>query len=733
MTDEAQTQAAADKALVAGLLKFHISASRSLSQLRIQVLKQGDTFAVFNPFGDILPWKKSPEGLFHNDTRHLSRLDLTLNGYTPLLLNSNIQDDNAILTVDLTNPDLYDGDRLILAKDAVHLLRSKFLWHGVCYERIAIRNFSGKAERISLRLAFEADFADLFEVRGHSRGRRGKQQAERREDDTVALLYEGLDGVSRETILRFDPVPDTLTLNDALFDFEIEPERRRNLFVTVSCAAAEAEMAPRRNFLTCLRAARRVQRAAARDAATVETSNTAFNELLCRSFSDLYMLLSPTEHGLYPYAGIPWFSAPFGRDGIITALQMLSIDPSMAKGVLGFLAATQASDVDPAADAEPGKILHEARNGEMARLGEVPFRRYYGSVDATPLFVLLAGLYFERTGDVETVSALWPNIEAALNWIDGPGDPDGDGFVEYQRQNADGLVNQGWKDSHDSIFHDDGRTAVGPIALCEVQGYVYAAKHAAASMARSIGMAATAATLDTQAKVLREKFDAQFWCDELSTYALALDGEKRPCRVRSSNAGHALFAGLPTPEKAARVAHVLTDRDGFSGWGVRTLARSEPRYNPMSYHNGSVWPHDNAIIAFGLARYGMKDEVLQILRGLFESSSYFEQRRLPELFCGFVRRRSKGPTIYPVACAPQAWASAAPFAMLQACLGLEFDYQADEIIFNAPRLPEFLDQVCIRGLTLGDSRVDVLLRRHYSDVAVNVLARTGPARVVVFS
>jgi glycogen debranching enzyme len=733
MMAETPIQAAAGEVLDGDLLQFYISASASLSQLGIQALKQGDTFAVFNPYGDILSWKESPEGLFHNDTRHLSRLDLTLNGYAPLLLSSNIQDDNAILSADLTNPDLYDGAQLILAKDTVHVLRSKFLWQGACYERIAIRNFSEKTERISLRLAFEADFADLFEVRGHSRAGRGTQRAERRADDTVVLLYEGLDGVARETVLRFDPTPDALTLDDARFDFEIEPEGRRTLFVTVSCAGAEAAMTPRPSFFTCMRAARRVQRAAVRDTATVETSNTAFNELLCRSFSDLCMLLSPTEHGLYPYAGIPWFSAPFGRDGIITALQMLWADPSIAKGVLRFLAATQATELDPAADAEPGKILHEARNGEMARLGEVPFRRYYGSVDATPLFVLLAGLYFERTGDVETVSALWPNIEAALKWIDGFGDPDGDGFVEYHRQNADGLLNQGWKDSPDSVFHADGQMAVGPIALCEVQGYVYAAKRTAASMARSIGKAATAATLDMQANVLREKFDAQFWCEELSTYALALDGEKRPCRVRSSNAGHALFAGLPSPEKAARVSRVLTGRDGFSGWGVRTLARTEPRYNPMSYHNGSVWPHDNAIIAFGLARYGMKDEVSQILRGLFESSTYFQHRRLPELFCGFVRRRHQGPINYPVACSPQAWASATPFAMLQACLGLEFNYQADEIIFNAPRLPEFLDQVCIRGLTLGDSRVDVLLRRHDSDVAVNVLARTGTARVVGYS
>ncbi len=412
---------------------------------------------------------------------------------------------------------------------------------------------------------------------------------------------------------------------------------------------------------------------------------------------------------------------------------MLWVDPEIARGELGFLAATQATEIGPLADAEPGKILHEMRQGEMARLGEVPFRRYYGSVDATPLFVMLAGRYFERTGDLQTINALWPQIEAALNWIDEYGDADNDGFLEYHRKNADGLVNQGWKDSHDSIFHADGRAAQGPIALCEVQAYVYAAKRLAASMARACGLAAQAATWDTQASALRERFDDLFWCEELSTYALALDGDKQPCRVRASNDGHALFAGIVSQERAERVAAGLTARDGFSGWGIRTIGRSEERYNPMSYHNGSVWPHDNALIALGFARYGLKEAVGQVLGGLFEASAYFEQRRLPELFCGFARRQRRGPTNYPVACSPQAWASAAPFALLQACLGLELDHQANDIRFVSPWLPEFLDEVHIRGLVLGETKVDVMLRRHESDVAVNVLNRTGNARVVAIS
>jgi len=715
------------------LIAFYISASTSLAQLGIHALKQGDTFAVFNQFGEILSWEQSPEGLFHNDTRYLSRFDLQIEGHRPLLLSSNIQDDNAILTVDLTNPDIYEDGRLRLAKDTIHLLRSKYLWQGVCYERIGVRNYSSVPQHVRLNLQFEADFADLFEVRGHHRLRTGERSAEKLSDEMVVLGYDGLDGIRRETVLNFDPAPAELGVSGAEFDLLIAAGGRAVLFVSVLCATGKDRDLSKRNFFVCLREARRTHRAAARLTATAETSNSGFNDLLCRSASDLSMLLSPTEQGPYPYAGIPWFSAPFGRDGIITAMQMLWADPGIAKGVLGFLAATQATESDPVADAEPGKILHEMRKGEMAILGEVPFRRYYGSVDATPLFVMLAGQYFERTGDLPTVNALWPQIEAALTWIDEYGDVDGDGFLEYHRRSADGLVNQGWKDSHDSIFHANGRAAEGPIAMCEVQGYVYAAKRLAASMARALGMAAQAATWETEAGVLRDRFNELFWCEELSTYALALDGKKRPCRVRASNAGHALFTGIASRERAERVAATLTARDGFSGWGIRTVARSEARYNPMSYHNGSVWPHDNALIALGFARYGLKEAVAQVLGGLFEASAYFEQRRLPELFCGFARRQRKAPTSYPVACSPQAWASAAPFALLQACLGLEIDYQANDIRFVTPRLPEFLDEVCIRGLRLGETSVDVMLWRHQNGVAVNILDRTGDARVVAIN
>jgi glycogen debranching enzyme len=746
MTTQASFALTTDPALA----PFQIAAVSSLQAGRPQALKQGDTFAVLDRSGDVVAGPDSPEGLFHRDTRHLSRFTLTLAGKQPLLLSSTLRDDNVALTCDLTNPDLVLGGAMV-EHDLVHLRRTKLLWNGAGHERLAIRSFAHQPLRLELEIAFAADFADLFEVRGTNRARRGTlHPPERQGDAAVVLSYTGLDAVRRATALRFDPAPARLDADRAVFALDLPPGGRALLFIETCCAAEapdepDAARSPKsagpktvesrasggERFMAALHGARRAMRTASSRSAAVETSNALFNEVLRRSVSDLYMLVTQTGEGAYPYAGIPWFSAPFGRDALITALQTLWTDPLIARGVLAYLAANQATATDPAADAEPGKILHEVRQGEMAELGEVPFRRYYGSVDATPLFVVLAGAYLDRTNDLDTLRALWPHIESALAWMDTRGDRDGDGFIEYYRMTGKGLQNQGWKDSHDSIFHADGTLAEGPIALCEVQAYAFAARRAAADVAQRLGHAGRAAALRERAETLRQRFEAAFWCEDIGTYALALDGAKQPCRVRTSNAGHALFAGIAAADRARRVASQLLGSASFSGWGIRTVASGEARYNPMSYHDGSVWPHDNALIGMGFGRYGMRREAARVLEALFDASGYVDLRRLPELFCGFPRRRAQGPTLYPVACAPQAWAAVTPLGLLQACLGIGFDPASRAVTFDRPLLPAFLDEVILHGLAVGDARVDLTLRRAGDQVGLTVLANRGDARVIL--
>jgi glycogen debranching enzyme len=709
---------------------FYILATSPLADEQRRVLKHGETFAVFDHAGDITPGGLGEQGLYREGTRYLSSLLLQVGNQRPLFLSSTVNQDNDLLTVDLTNLDAPARDHLVIPRGTLHLFRAKFLWHGVCYERLHVRNHGPARVETALTLHFEADFADIFEVRGTRRPQRGHELDAEIADSALTLAYEGLDGVVRRARIQFSPRPSSLTEADARFDLSLGAREEATILVTVACEAGAAKSAPLSYDAAFAVADGALQGLKSRTA-DICTSSEQCNAWLNRTAADLHMMTTDTEHGPYPYAGVPWFSTVFGRDGLLTAFECLWIDPDLARGVLSFLAATQAREVIPEKDAEPGKILHEMRKGEMAALGEIPFGLYYGSVDATPLFVLLAAAYYERTADRAFSESIWPNVERALEWIDTYGDPDRDGFVEYQRHSSKGLVQQGWKDSHDSIFHADGRLAEPPIALCEVQGYVYAAQRGGAALALALGLSDRAAALLRQAKALQEHFEQAFWCEELGTYALALDGRKDPCCVRTSNAGHCLMSGIAEREHARRTGRTLLAEDSFSGWGVRSVGAAEARYNPMSYHNGSVWPHDNALLAAGLARYGLQAEVLQIFQGLFDASQFLDLHRLPELFCGFTRRPGEGPTLYPVACSPQSWAAASVYLLLQACLGLTVNGPDQRVSFAYPRLPRSLHEVRISNLRVGDASVDLLLRRHGDDVGINVLHRTGSVEVVM--
>ncbi|MGH2428673.1 MAG: amylo-alpha-1,6-glucosidase [Candidatus Limnocylindria bacterium] len=708
--------------------RFYVLASSSLADENDQVLKHGESFAVFDRYGDIKPVGLGEEGLYHYGTRHLSGLLLRIGEERPLLLGSTAKRDNSRVSIDLTNPDVIVRGRR-LSQGTVHLSRTKVLWDAAFHERIILRNFGTDAVRIPLELRFTADYADIFEVRGTTRERRGRDLSPRVEAGSATLRYEGLDGVRRRTRVILDPAPNELTSELARYDVRLGPGKAATIELHVAC-----EIDRRRHvslgFDAALARASALLPEAQRLGARLHSSNELCNDWLNRSVADLVMMTTETAHGPYPYAGVPWYSTVFGRDGLITAYQALWLMPELARGVLTFLAANQAEEDDPVNEAQPGKILHELRRGEMAAMGEIPFARYYGTHDATPLFVMLAAAHYRQTADRDFAEMLWPNIERALAWIDGPADPDGDGFVEYERKSPVGLTQQGWKDSWDSVFHANGELAQGPIALSEIQGYAYAARLGAADLAGVLGHHDRAAALRDQAERLREQFEEAFWLDELGTYAIGLDGDKRPCRVRTSNPGHCLLTGIVTPERAARLAETLMADASFSGWGVRTVAAGEARYNPMSYHDGSIWPHDNAMVALGLARYGFRDHAARITHALFDASRHFELARLPELFCGFTRREGEGPTLYPVACSPQAWAAGAPFMLLQACLGMEIDAPAATLQLRHARLPTFLDYLRIENLPIGTARVDLYLERQREGVGVNVLGREGQVEIV---
>jgi len=699
---------------------YYFLASSSYADDTLRTLNYGDTFAVFDRWGDINPIGKGVQGVYHRGTRFINSMQLRLNDHRPMLLSSNIKFENEILSVDLANPPMDDLAGKSILQGTIHIQRTIFLQDGAIHEEIHLRNYGQETYHLRLHISCEADFKDIFEIRGLQRKQKGQLSPSRAVgSNKIRWSYKGLDDIQRSVELRLSPDPNELNDQSGTYHMTLHAKGSIN----VHCAAnlyAEEEAPREETYMEAYGKIVPWLEKSKSIIAHVHTSNEQFNHWVNRSKNDLLSLLARTSGGVYPYAGVPWYNTIFGRDGIITAMSTLWAAPEISRGVLAFLAENQARHEDPVQDAEPGKILHEMRYGEMASTGEVPFQRYYGTIDATPLFIMLAGRYLQRTDDLPFIRAIWENITAALHWIDNYGDLDGDGFVEYQRKAASGLANQGWKDSHDSISHADGELATGAIALCEVQGYVYEAKCQAAYIAGRLGYDRQKEELLEAAQKLKQRFNDQFWDEKLGCYVLALDGDKAPCRVRSSNAGHCLFTGIATPEKALITAGTLMGKEMFTGWGIRTLAANEARYNPMSYHNGSVWPHDTAIVAAGFARYGMMHETMRLLQGLFEASLFIDLQRMPELFCGFDARQGEGPTSYPVACSPQAWSVAAVFLLLQSCLRLGIEAPEKELRFDGPELPSWVDDIDISNLPVDGQFVGVRICRSEGDMDIDI-------------
>lgn len=710
---------------------YYILASALAPRQRWMLLSHGNSFAIFDLSGDIPLAGTESCGLFHCDTRFLDRFELRLNRKLPVLLSSAPSDDGSELVSHLSNADERRDGEVILVRHTVAVCRSKTLWDGSLFERLHLHNYGPQALQLEIELFFSADFADVFELRGLERSRSGEVGAPEVQPSSVRMSYRGLDGVQRQTVLTFSPAPDRLSANAAYFRVDLQPGAQATFEIAVRCCLGREPTPPTHTFISALAGLRTERRRWYQQFAQLHADHEGFNAWLRRSAYDLALLRATTAQASYIHAGIPWFATIFGRDGLITALQTLSFFPAVTQDIVRTLAALQGREHNAERDEEPGKIIHEMRYGEMAAVGEVPFGRYYGSIDATPLFVLLLAEYAERTADLTLVQELWPAAVAAMQWIDRYGDSDGDGYIEYSRLSPRGLVNQGWKDSYDAVFHADGRLAAPPIALAEVQAYVYGARRGLARLARRLERQADAAAWDAKASVLQERFNHDFWMAEEDTFALALDGDKRPCRVVSSNAGQVLLTGIAQRQQAERTMARLMREDMFCGWGIRTLSAFERRYNPMSYHNGSVWPHDNALIAAGFARHGGSDRACQLLSALFDVAMAVDHHRLPELFCGFPRHLQHSPVPYPVACKPQAWAAGSVFLLLQATLGLHVDAWERRVTLERPTLPAGLDRLDVRGLKIGTAQVDLVVERGRSGTAVEVITQDRDVEVVV--
>ncbi len=721
----ARDRAAGEPVVTTSAERYVMSGGRA-SHLAV---KEGDLFLYSNELGQVPGAENSVLGLYYRDTRYLSRYELTVAGRQPVLLSASA-DRGYAATVELTNLEARTADGRTLPQASVHVRRTRLVADRV-YELLRVRNYHTRHVDLVVDLHFEADFADLFEVRGSRRRRRGSRLGPQMGDGTLTLSYLGLDDVTRQTIIRFHDRPESLKQGRARFRLHLPPGERAVIRYDVQVVGPEAPGEIGGEFNARLGSLRREHERWESGATDMITDNEQVNRALRRGQQDLRTLSTVVDGERIPLAGVPWFVAPFGREMAFVGLETLLLDLRWAQAAVSFLARRQGTQDNTFREEQPGKIMHELRRGEMAGLRAVPHTPYFGSIDATALWLLLVAELAVWTGDLDAFELRFPAVDAALCWIDGAGDPDGDGFVEYERRSRAGLQNQGWRDSADAVQHADGTPVEGPVALAESQGYVYYAKRRLAAVYGQLGDVERAERLSQDAARLKRAFNERFWMEDEGFYAMALDGEKRQVRPVSSTIGHALWSRIVAEEHVPAVVERLMAPDMFTGWGVRTLSKQADFYNPVSFYNGSVWPFDTALIANGMKKHGYVQEAGRLAWGLVEAATAHEYARLPEIFCGFTRHSTDRPVSFPMACSPDANSSAALFLVLQSMLGIYAQAEENIVYVHNPVLPRWLGEVTLSNLRVGRTSMRLRFRREGGQTSFSVLDKQGPGRIVV--
>lgn len=643
---------------------------------------------------------------------------------------SSAADENYISTIRLTNPHMEEDGKLILWRESVEIERTRFIYEGALYETFKLTSYYPKAIQFDFSVLLDADFTDMFVIRGFQHGKLGSKTGERSASGERVISYLGADELLRETKVKWDTQESRISeTGEVHFDVELKHQESVEIafFIAPMIDGNEPLQHEPKEAMNKLRASYASWNASS---TSISSDMPLFNKLYHRGVQDLRVLLTDLGYGQFPVAGLPWYSVPFGRDSLIAALQMLSLNPQIAKGTLLTMAAYQGQKEDEWRDEQPGKVMHEIRYGELAATNQVPFTPYYGTIDATPLFLLLTAEYYHWTGDLDFVSSLMPHLNAALNWIKEYGDYDKDSFVEYYQKSSKGIANQGWKDSADSVIHSNGDYAEAPIALVEVQGYVYQALTRLAPIFKSLGHEEQAEVMEKDAAQLRTRFEEDFWMDDEQFYAIALDKDKKRVDSVTSNAGHILMSGIASPERAKAVAARLVAPDLFGGYGIRTMSTAATGYNPMSYHDGSVWPHDNSLCLLGLSQSGFTEEAITVMQGLLNAADQFEYYRLPELYCGYGDQLG-APVPYPVACSPQAWAAGTPLTFVQALLGLQPNALTRQITIK-PALLNGMNDLKVEQLQIGNGTLSLRVSRVDNEPKLEILSnQTGYELVIL--